>query len=239
MSVRASFLGVFAALLLFGVSTADVRAQGYYTTGHIPYAGGGYGGYYGGYNSGTVAEGVLRGRAELVQAYGLASLYYPQALRQREEARSLYIDNQLAVRAHYAEQRELERQRRQEVRTLRRQRTLRLAEERKAQQTAAIDWPAELLGARYAQVRNEIEALARLHADLESNADEAISAAVRHAVRELARQVVEDEESNRLAGEQSKIVRQFVRGLTATILRDSPSPRPTTEALAMNGSRQR
>jgi hypothetical protein len=239
MSIRALFLGVFATLLLFAVSTADVRAQGYYTTGHIPYAGGGYGGYYGGYHSGTVAEGILRGRAELVQAYGLASLYYTQALRQREEARSLYIDNQLAVRAHYAEQRELDNQRRQEVRTLRRQRTLRLAEERKAQQTAAIDWPAELLGERYAKARNEIEALSRLHAGLDRKADEAMSAAVRHAVRELARQVIEEEESNRLAGEQSKIVRRFVRGLTASILHDSPSPRPTAEALAMNGSRQR
>jgi uncharacterized protein (DUF1778 family) len=236
MSSRVGVISVLTTLVLLAAWAADGRAQEYYGTGYYPYVGGGYGGYYGGYHSGTVAEGVLRGRAELVQAYGVASLYYAQALRQREEARSLLIENQLAVRTHYAGQQELLRQQLQEQRTVRRQRALRLAEERKAALTAAIDWPEELRGERYATARTEIEALARLHGDLGRNAGEATDLAVRYAIRELARQVMEDEQSHRLSDEQSKIVRQFVRGLSANVLHDTRW-QPATESLAMHASR--
>jgi uncharacterized protein (DUF1778 family) len=76
-----------------------------------------------------------------------------------------------------------------------------------------IDWPAELTAEKYKPIRVEIESLMKLRAELGANAGEATTLAIRHAIKQLAKQVIEDERSARLTEEQSKAVRQFVREL--------------------------
>jgi hypothetical protein len=104
-----------------------------------------------------------------------------------------------------------------------RKRTIRsrfVSHQRAANRTR-IDWPAQLTAKQYDPIRSEIEALFRLRSELGDNAGESTSLAIRHALRQLARQVVEDERSSRLSDEQSRDVRQFVRRLAA-------NPAPST-----------
>jgi hypothetical protein len=216
-----------AAFLLCGSWAQSASAQWYYFESYDPYAMPVYYGYYphygfyGGYHPSTVVEGYLRGRAELIEARGIASLYYAQALREQEEARSRYLENRIANFRYHAERRELRAeevaQRREALARRREARQQREAEHNAANQ-ARIDWPAELSAERYEPIRTEIEALFKLRTELGNHAGEATRLAIRHAIRELAKQVVEDERSARLTEEQSKAVRQFVRELA-----DEPS----------------
>jgi hypothetical protein len=214
-----------AAFLLSGSGASSVSAQAYfYVADYQPYGMPVYYGYYphygfyGGYHPSTVVEGYLRGRAELIEARGIASLYYAQALREREEARSRYLENRIANFRYHAERRELRAEEvasRREAQARRREARQRLEAQRNAANGARIDWPAELSAAQYEPIRTEIEALVKLRAELGNHAGEATTLAIRHAIRELARQVIEDERSARLTEEQSKAVRQFVRELAA------------------------
>jgi hypothetical protein len=226
MSARILRPFLLAAFLLSGSWVASASAQSYFVAAsYEPYAWPMYYGYryyphygfYGGFHSSTLAEGYLRGRAELIQARGVASLYYAQALREREEARNLYLENRMANFRYHAERRELraaEAASRREELARRREARQRLAAERAANR-ARIDWPAELTAERYQSIRSEIEALVKVRSELGDTAGEATRLAIRHAVRELAKLVVEDERSGRLTEEQSKAVRQFVRGLAS------------------------
>jgi hypothetical protein len=148
----------------------------------------------------------------------MASLYYAQALRENEEARSRYLENRMANILFHKERRELraeENERKREKFLQRRQaRQAALAQPNGANEPR-IDWPAELTAEKYKPIRTEIEALVKLRAELGVNAGEATTLAIRHAIRELAKQVIEDERSARLTEEQSKSVRQFVRQLAA------------------------
>jgi hypothetical protein len=214
-----------AAFLLSGSWAISASAQAYFVASYDPYSVpvfygypyyGSYPHFYGGYHSSTVVEGYLRGRAELIQARGIASLYYAQALREQEEARSLYLENRMANFRYHAERRELRADevalRREQV-ARRRESRQRSQAERDAANGARIDWPAELMAKQYESIRTEIEALVKLRGELGENAGEATTLAIRHAVRELAKQVVDDERSDRWSEERSKVVRQFVREL--------------------------
>ena len=219
---------LLAALLLSGSWATGASAQAYYVASYEPYSvpmyygypsyGYPYYGFYGGFHSSTLAEGYLRGRAEVIQARGVASLYYAQALREREEARSRYLDNRMASFRYHAERRELraeEAASRREEQARRREVRQRLEAERNAANQAKILWPAELMAEQYASLRAEIEALLKLRSEMGENAGQATRLAIRHAIRQLARQVIEDERSARFSDEQSKVVRQFVRELAA------------------------
>ena len=226
MSTRILLPYFLAAFLLAGSWATSASAQWYVASyepyaapmyyGYYPYYG--YYGYYGGYHPSTVVEGYLRGRAELIEARSIASLYYAQALREREEARSQYLENRLANFRYHAERRELRDQEnalRREEQAQRREARQRWAAEKNAANQSRIDWPAELMAESYEPIRTEIEALVKLRSELGNQAGEATRLAIRHAIRELAKQVVEDERRARLSEEQSKAVRQFVRQLAA------------------------
>lgn len=228
MSIRILLLYFLAAFLLHGSWAASASAQWYYVASYEPYAApmyygyypyAGYYGYYGGYHPSTVVEGYLRGRAELIEARSIASLYYAQALREREEARSQYLDNRMAHLLYHAERRELrdqENARRREEQAERREARQQRNAQHEAPKQPLIDWPAELMAESYEPIRTEIEALVKLRWELGNQAGEATRLAIRHAIRELAKQIVEDERAARLSEEQSKSVRQFVRQLAAT-----------------------
>ena len=226
MSTRILLPYFLAAFLLEGSWPTSASAQSFYVASYEPYAvpvyyGYPYYGYYGGYGGyypSTVVEGYLRGRAELIQARGVASLYYAQALKEREEARNQYLENRMTNLLYHIERRELldqENERRREEQTQRREARQRSAAEKNAANQTRIHWPAELMAEQYQPLRTEIEALFKLRAELGNNAGEATRLAIRHAIRELAKQVIEDERSARLSEEQSKSVRQFVRQLAA------------------------
>jgi hypothetical protein len=221
-----------SALVLIGASATRATGQSY-VTGYVPYAGGGYGGYYGGYHASTAAEGYLRGRAELLRASGQASLYYAQALTEREVARRQYLENRMlylqyrderreALAQYYEQRREAARQRVQEWK----QRT---AEEAAADEVA-IDWPSALSGTDYAAIRREIEALARVRIELGDAAGKSSELAIRHAIRELAQQIMADEDAAELSEEESSVVRPFVRNLAADILRPEAAERAALAA---------
>jgi hypothetical protein len=221
MSTRILLPYFLTAFLLEGSWATSASAQWYYVASYEPYAGPvyygyPYYGYYGGYYPSTVVEGYLRGRAELIQARSIASLYYAQALKEREEARSRYLENRMANFRYHAERRELRAEEvahRREEQTQRREARQRLAAEKNTANQTRIDWPAELMAASYEPIRTEIEALVKLRSELGNQAGEATRLAIRHAIRELAKQVVEDERAARLSEEQSKAVRRFVRQL--------------------------
>ncbi len=227
MSARILLAYFLAAFLLSHSWTRSASAQSFYVGNYHPYAVpvyygypvyNGYYGFYDGYHPSTVAEGYLRGRAELLEAEATASLYYAQALREREEARSRYLENRMADLQFQIERRELraeENARRREDFTQKREARRQVAAEKKAAIQAQIDWPAELSAEQYKPIRLEIEALMKLCAELGANAGEATTLAIRHAIKQLAKQVIEDERSARLSEEQSKVVRQFVRRLAA------------------------
>ena len=218
----------FLPAFLLSVSwAASVSAQAYYVTSYQPYAVPiyygypvyyGSFGYYDGYHPSTPLEGYLRGRAELIEARGVASLYYAQALREREEARNLYLENRKANLLYHLERRERlaqENARKREELIQKRQARQQLKAQQNAANEPRIDWPAELAAESYKPIRTEIEALMKLRAELGNDAGEATRLAIRHAIRELAKQVIEDERSARLSEEQSKAIRQFVRSLAA------------------------
>jgi hypothetical protein len=217
-----------AVFLLTGFLARSASAQWYYVSGYQPYAVPvyygypvyhgypAYYGYYDGYHPSTVAEGYLRGRAELLEAEANASLYYAQALREYEEARSRYLENRvtdLQFQIERRQQRDQENALKREALRQRRQAQQRLAAEKIAANQPQIVWPAELAAEQYKPIRLEIEALMKLRAELGANAGEATALAIRHAIRQLAKQVVEDERSARLNAQQSKAVRQFIRQL--------------------------
>jgi hypothetical protein len=227
MSTRILLPYFLTAFLLESSWATSASAQWYYVASYEPYAAPmyygyypyyGYYGYYGGYHPSTVVEGYLRGRAELIQARSIASLYYAQALKEREEARSQYLENRMAHLLYHAERRELrdqENARRREEQAHRREARQRWAAEKNAANQTRIHWPAELMAESYEPMRTEIEALVKLRSELGNQAGEATRLAIRHAIKQLAKQVVEDERSARLSEEQSKAVRQFVRQLAA------------------------
>jgi hypothetical protein len=219
-------LPYFLAVFLLSDSLArSVSAQWYYVSSYQPYAAPiyygypvyyGYYGYYDRYYPSTVVEGYLRGRAELLEAEATASLYYAQALRDREDARRQYLENRMADLQFQIERRELRAQenaRRREDLAQRREARQRVVAKTRAAKQLQIDWPAELTAEQYKPIRTEIEALMKLRAELSGDAGESTMVAIRHAIRELAKQVIEDERSARLSEEQSKSVRQFVRQL--------------------------
>ncbi|HJQ80609.1 MAG TPA: hypothetical protein VJ828_11665 [Lacipirellulaceae bacterium] len=228
MSTRILLPYFLSAFLLSGSWATSASAQWYYVASYEPYAAPmyygyypyyGYYGYYGGYHPSTVVEGYLRGRAELIEARSIASLYYAQALKEREEARSQYLENRMADLLYHAERRELrdqENARRLEEQAQRREARQQLRAQQHADKPPLIDWPAELMAESYQPIRTEIEALVKLRSELGNQAGEATRLAIRHALKELAKQVVEDERAARLSEEQSKSVRQFVRHLAAT-----------------------
>ena len=221
------------AFLLSDPLARSVSAQYFYVADYQPYGMpiyygypvyNGYYGYYDGYHPSTVVEGYLRGRAELLEAEATASLYYAQALREREEARSRYLENRMANILFYKERRELraeENERKREKFLQRRQARQQVAAQQNAANETRIDWPAELTAEQYKPIRLEIEALMKLRAELGANAGEATTLAIRHAIKQLAKQVIEDERSARLTDEQSKAVRQFVRQLADNPARPS------------------
>jgi hypothetical protein len=228
MSTRILLPYFLAAFLLANSWSTSALAQWYYVASYEPYAApmyygyypyygyGGYHGYYGGYHPSTVVEGYLRGRAELIEARSIASLYYAQALKEREEARSQYLENRMAHLLYHAERRELrdqENARRREEQAQRREARHQLRAQQHADKRPLITWPAELMAESYEPIRTEIEALVKLRSELGNQAGEATRLAIRHAIRELAEQIVEDERAARLSEEESKSVRQFVRQL--------------------------
>jgi hypothetical protein len=215
-----------AAIITLASLVPNASAQ--YVTGYTPTAGyGGYGGYYGGgYHTSTAAEGYLRGWAALLEARGSASLYYAQALGQRELARAQYMENRRTYLQNYADERaafreRIEHKREEIIRRVERRERLAAesAAERDADNQIAIDWPAALTDPSYEPIRNEIEALAKVRKGLGDNAGESSELAIRHAIRELAKQIVADEEADRISDAQSQVVRPFVRGLAGDILR--------------------
>jgi hypothetical protein len=205
----------------------SASAQSYYVTGYAPTAGYGGGGYYGGgYHTSTAAEGFLRGYAALLEARGTASLYYAQALGQRELARAQYMENRVIHLQNFADERaaiadRIERKREDVKRRVQRRQQLAAqhAAEREAANKIAIDWPAALTDASYDPIRTEIEALAKVRKELGGNAGESSELAIRHAVRELAQQIMADEDADRISDAESQVVRPFVRGLAAEIFR--------------------
>jgi hypothetical protein len=216
-----------AAIITLASFVPNAAAQSTYVTGYAPVAGYGYGGYYGGgYNSSTAAEGYLRGWAALVEARGAASLYYAQALGQRELARAQYMENRRVYQQNFADERaafaeRIDLQRQETIRRVERRKRLAAekAAEREAANEVAIDWPAALTDASYEPIREEIEALAKVRMDLGDKAGESSELAIRHAIRELAKQIVADEEADRMSDAQSQVVRPFVRGLAGEIFR--------------------
>ena len=208
-------LGTAVTLALL-VSSSPTWAQSYYVTGYTPYVRSGYGFYGGGYHASTAAEGYLRGRAALVRAQGQASLIHSQALRQREAARQQYLANRVAKLRYYAEKQKLRAERKQRQREeLVRRREIReqLAAKRRAE--SSIDWPVALKAKRYDSLRTEIESLVLLRTKLGSKTNDATSIAIRHGIRELAKQVVQDEKARQLDDKQSQVVRTFVRNLAS------------------------
>ncbi len=207
-------LGAAVTLALL-VTSSPTWAQSYYSTGYTPYVHSGYG-FYGGYHASTAAEGYLRGRAALVQAQAQASLIHSQALRQREAARQQYLANRVAKLRYYAEKQKLRAERKQRQREeLVRRREIReqLAAKRRAE--SPIDWPAALKAKRYDSLRTEIESLVLLRTKLGSQTSDVTSIAIRHGIRELAKQVVQDEKARLLDDKQSQVVRTFVRNLAS------------------------
>ena len=225
MSIRTIILTLLAVFPLGSHWAPTVSAQSPYETGYLPSGTSGFRGFYGGYHASTATEGFLIGQAELLRGRGLASLYYGQALRQREAARKQYFENRLAKLRYYAERQKVRAQRnqlRREEVTRRREIRQRLTAKGKANNRKPIDWPATLTADRFAPIRTEIESLAELRLQLGTDAGEATTAAVRHGIRKLAKTIVEDEQAGRLNEEQAKVVRRFVRELAKNILQTTP-----------------
>ena len=248
MGSRIVLPSALAAMITLAALVPTASAQSSYVTGYAPVGGYGNGGYYGGgYHSSTAAEGYFRGLAALVEARGVASLYYAQALGQRELARAQYMENRRVYQQNFADERaafaeRIERQREETIRRVERRKRLAAekAAEREAANEIAIDWPAALTDPSYKPIREEIEALAKVRMELGLHAGESSELAIRHAIRELARQIVADEEADRLSEAQSQVVRPFVRGLAADIFRaTSTHSQPVTLTNATVASRQR
>src|SRR5687767_12610737 len=94
MKRRILWSGSVGALALVAAIAPAAWGQSTYVTGGGPFVAPGVGGFYGGgYHTSTAAEGFLRGHAAVIEARGIASLYYARALGEREVARSQHIDN--------------------------------------------------------------------------------------------------------------------------------------------------
>ena len=200
-----------ALALTLAVSSSTAGAQSF-VTGHVPVVGSH--GVYGGYHSSTAAEGYLRGYAGVIQARGMAATYLSQAAINFEAARRQYLENRL-LQARYnqarAQARAQYKQRRHEEFV--RRRGSRLERIAKQKSKNSLGWPQAVAGNRYKPLRNEIEALIRLRDRLGTTGSGAT--ALKQATKELARQIIDDEQNNKIGAQESQAVRRFVRGLYA------------------------
>ncbi len=127
-----------------------------------------------GSHASTLAEGYLRGRADLSRSAGLYNFYTSQALINREAARSRYIENRAKERrAHFELRRMARADRAARIASRRRSRasresharnskvslTKRLSIEQLNPVSGKIAWPLSLNAPRFAQFRNRLESL--------------------------------------------------------------------------------
>ena len=207
-----------ALALTLAVSSSTARAQSF-VTGHVPVIGSH--GVYGGYHSSTAAEGYLRGYAGVIQARGMAATYLSQAAINFEAARRQYLENRL-LQARYnqarAQARAQYKQRRHEEFVRRRGSRLERIANQKSKNS--LGWPQAVAGNRYKPLRDDIEALIRLRDRLGTTGSGATASALKQATKELARQIIDDEQNNKISAQESQAVRRFVRRLYA---QDSPS----------------
>lgn len=164
----------------------------------------------------TPQEGALRGYGDLVRGLGEANLRNAQATKELEIARTNYIDNQFRIE-QYRRERRAEKER--AILLAREQRAVRRSMERMAQREKSnsmweMSWPAPLQKARYAAHRKEIKELSILHATLDRKRGVAIG--LRESIKQLAKQIQEDEQANRLLETESQLVRTFVTELYQT-----------------------
>jgi hypothetical protein len=123
-----------------------------------------------GYHSSTLEEGVQRGYADVVRSQGMANLLNSQAAGQYEQARKVYIENQLKATQTYFEMRRYndEARRAQRSTPLSMEQYVRLAREQAPEGltstqldplTGMVSWPAPLRAPAYAQFRRRVERL--------------------------------------------------------------------------------
>ncbi len=196
---------LLAVAVSFGLGAVVSTAFGQY---------GGGGGFRDGYHSSTLAEGIQRGRADLVRSRGLADLYHAQAADQFEQAKQKHLDN----RVGYIEYRQvLERYQRERRNDKRKDYTERrkAREKRGALKNSSIaqdiSWPKPLMMARYAPHRREIQALTNLYSQLDQN--EGVRVGLRTSIVIMADRIKIDEQANKLTENDSLVVREFVTQL--------------------------
>jgi hypothetical protein len=159
-------VALLAALGLWIAPADDAAAQVYAYP--PPYYGYGY------HHASTVEEGVARGLSSIIRSAGEASLLASEAAKNFEEARSMNLDNRIKATQTWFELRRINREERYgsfEAPTseqLFRINQARLPDRLSASQldpvTGAIDWPAALRVAAFAEDRAEIERALAAHA---------------------------------------------------------------------------
>ncbi len=131
----------------------------------------------------TAAGAQAQGAAEMIRASGEASRDRAEAIKSYEEARSQYIDNKKKWTETYLEHKEKGRQSREEYYARKR------ADRERAQEflaardeprisrteldpvTGALDWPAALTDARFAEDRDRLDELFSVRAHTGANQD--------------------------------------------------------------------
>jgi hypothetical protein len=145
----------FIALLLIVVPTV-AAAQGF-GDGSQPF-------------SSTVEEGAQRGYADVVRSYGMANLLNSQAANQIEQARRVYVENQLKATQTYFEMRRYNTESRRAERPtpLSLEQYVRLARDQAPDPltatqldplTGTLSWPAPLRAPEYEAFRRRIDRL--------------------------------------------------------------------------------
>lgn len=165
----------------------------------------------------TPQEGALRGQGALVRSVGEANFLSAQAVRERELARSTYIENQVRIERFKREQRQARQQERDQVRQVWAQRRAMREMEKVAMEKMAeweISWPPALMAESFASHRAEIESLAILYAKLERK--EGVAAGLKESIRSLASKIKMDEMEDLLLKQNSQVVRSFVTDLYRT-----------------------
>jgi hypothetical protein len=148
--------------------------------------------------SSTLEEGAQRGYADVVRSHGMANLLNSQAANQIEQARKVYIENQMKATQTYFEIRRYNDEARRAMRStpLSMEQYVRIAHEQApdgltATQldplTGSISWPAPLRQPAYEELRRRIE---RLYQDRATGY--VVYGEIQQAVAELAAQLKAD-----------------------------------------------
>lgn len=188
-------------------------------------------GTYQGYNgvpviqrhASTYAEGLLRGRADLVRGIGEYNYNTSLAMINRQHALSLHYDNQIKKVNTYFEKRQLNQQYRAAergprktpedmARYLAKPPVMQLTAQEMDRVTKKINWPASLRADQFQSDREAIEALYVARTPANSGPGSTNEAEIQQLVKQMRQQV--RMQARQMGANQSIVAKRFLDGLS-------------------------